>query len=309
MNPIGANLWIWDSPVTTDVIRFRAPRLRRMGFDLIEIPLENPGDWDPTLVGPTLDDLDLAASVCVAMGPGRDLTTGDRRIVTSTQDYLRRCIEAAAGVGASIVGGPMYAPTGVTGRRTGEERRAAVAAVAENLRPVLDDARESKVRLAIEPLNRFETSLFNTVEQAMGLVRIVDRPDLGLLLDTFHMNIEERSQSAAISAAGASLMHFHACGNDRGAPGRDAIDWPGIRSALEAVDYRGAVTIESFTAANRTIASAASIWRDLAPSQDELAATGLDFLIDTFHAGDSRKSADRTGSTPIQQQPRTGLPG
>lgn len=285
MNPIGANLWIWDSPITDAVIRHRAPLVREMGFALVELPLENPGDWTPRVVRPLLDDLGLAASVCAAMAPGRDLTTDDRRIVGSTQGYLRSCINAASGIGASIVAGPMYAPTGVTGSRTADERHAAVAVVAGNLAPVLDHARDNGVRLAIEPLNRFETSLFNTVEQALELIRIVGRPELGLLLDTFHMNIEERNQPAAIRAVGKSLMHFHACGNDRGAPGQDAIDWPGIRDALAEIGYRGAISIESFTSANRTIATAASIWRDLAPSQDDLAATGLRFLRETFQSG------------------------
>ena len=286
MNPIGANLWIWDSPVTTGVIRNRAPLVLAMGFDLIELPLENPGDWDADLVRPILEDLGLAASVCAAMAPGRDLTSGDANIVASTQNYLRICIDAAAGVGARVIAGPIYAPTGVTGSRTPDERRDAIAAVAENLGPVLDHARARGVRLAVEPLNRFETSLFNTVEQTLELIRIVDRPELGLLLDTFHMNIEERSQPAAIRAADASLFHFHACGNDRGAPGQDAIDWPGIRSALRDIDYRGAISIESFTSVNRTIATAASIWRDLASSQDVLAASGLQFLSKLFTSDD-----------------------
>ncbi len=285
MNSIGANLWIWDSPVTNDVIRQRAPLIAAMGFDLIELPLENPGDWTPRIVKPIVDDLGLMSSVCAAMGPGRDLTTGDAGIVSATQDYLRRCIDAAAGVGSAIVAGPIYAPTGVTGSRTASEREEAIAAVVANLGPVLDYARESGVRLAIEPLNRFETSLFNTVTQTLELIRIVDRPELGLLLDTFHMNIEERSQPDAIRAAGSSLLHMHACGNDRGAPGGDGIDWPGIRDALSEFGYRGAITIESFTSANRTIATAASIWRDLASSQDALATNGLHFLRDTFQDG------------------------
>ena len=282
MNPIGANLWIWESPVTDDVIRRHAPLIAAMGFDLVELPLEHPDDWNPSLVKPILDDLGLGASVCAAMGPGRDLTTADTGIVLATQDYLRRCIDAAAGINATVVAGPIYASTGVTGSRTQSEREAAIAAVARNLGPVLDHARESGVRLAIEPLNRFETSLFNTVAQTLELVRAVDRPELGLLLDTFHMNIEERSQPAAIRAAGSSLFHFHACGNDRGAPGGDGIDWPGIRDALGEIGYEGAITIESFTSANRTIAAAASIWRALAPSQDDLAKGGLQFLRSTF---------------------------
>ena len=84
------------------------------------------------------------------------------------------------------------------------------------------------MRLALEPLNRFETSCINTAEQASRARRGVDSPALGVLLDTFHMNVEERDLPGAVAAASGRSSHFHACANDRGAPGRDHLDWPGI---------------------------------------------------------------------------------
>jgi len=282
MNLIGANLWIWDSPVTTDVVRKRAPLVAAMGFDLVEIPLENVGDWTPEGVTGALGEAGLVASVCAVMAPGRDLTSDDAATVASTHEYLRACISAATGIGAGIVAGPMYSPTGVTGAMSAVDRNERIERLMENLLPVADDARSAGVRLAIEPLNRFETSLFNTVSQAMALIDELDHPSVGLLLDTFHMNIEERSIPAAIHTAGDRLFHFHACGNDRGAPGDDPIDWPGIQDALADIGYGGALSIESFTSANQAIATAASIWRPLAPSQDDLAHDGLAFLNGLF---------------------------
>jgi len=282
MNPIGANLWIWDSPITTEVIRERAPRLASMGFELIEIPLEQPGDWTPEEVVDALAETGLVASVCAVMAPGRDLTSDDPATIATTQQYLRGCISAAAGIGARVVAGPMYAPTGMTGSLSARERARQIERIATSLHPIADEAQDAGVRLAIEPLNRFETSLFNTVAQTMELVERMDHPAVGLLLDTFHMNIEERDIPGAIRTAGRSLFHFHACGNDRGAPGDDGIDWPGIRNALAEIEYDGALSIESFTTANQAIATAASIWRPLAPSQDDLAHDGLAFLHGLF---------------------------
>lgn len=280
--PIGANLWIWDSPVTNGVIRERAPQVAAMGFDAIELPLESPDDWGAADVRPILDAHGLGATVCAAMGPGRDLTTEDGATVMATQAYLRACVERAAGIGARVVAGPIYAPTGRTGVLTAVERARQTEAVARHLGPVLEVADAHGVRLAVEPLNRFETSLFNTVAQTLHLIDAVDHPALGLLLDTFHMNIEERDLGVAIRQAGARLLHVHACGNDRGAPGHDAIAWSTVRDAITDVGYTGMVSIESFTSANRTIATAASIWRPLARSQDALAAEGLAFLRDLF---------------------------
>lgn len=282
--PIGANLWIWDSPVITDVIRDRASRVAAMGFDVIELPLEAPGDWSAAEVRPVLQETGLLASVCAAMGPGRDLTTDDPVVVSRTQDYLQACIEAAAGIGATVVAGPIYSPTGQTGAIPPDERARKLECLTRNLAPVLEIAGAHGVRLAVEPLNRFETSLFNTVAQTMDLLDAIDHPALGLLLDTFHMNIEERDVGGAIRLAGNRLIHFHACGNDRGAPGHDSIDWVAVRDALGDIGYSGTVTIESFTSANHTIATAASIWRPLAQTQDALASDGLAFLRGLFRS-------------------------
>ena len=276
--PIGANLWIWDSPVTTEVIRKRAPLVKALGFDAIELPIENVQDWEPAEVRRILDETGLRAGVCAAMGPGRDLTSLDEQVVAATQAYLHFCIDQAAAIGAKVVAGPMYSPTGQTGTIEFFDRERILQTLVENLTELVAHAEVSGVRLAIEPLNRFETSLFNTVEQAMRLMEMIDHPSLGLLLDTFHMNIEERDIGAAIRRAGKHLVHFHACGNDRGAPGNDGIDWVAVRDALDEIGYEGMVSIESFTSANRTIATAASIWRPLAESQDVLAADGLAFL-------------------------------
>lgn len=280
--PIGVNLWIWDSPVTTDVIRGRAAQVAAMGFDAIELPLESVGDWRGEDVRAVLEETGLRSGVCAAMGAGRNLTTRDDVTTTATQTYLKACIEEAAKMGATVVAGPMYSPTGQTGAISPDQRAEKIGILVEHLGPVLTLAGEYGIRIAIEPLNRFETSLFNTVEQTMELIDRIDHLSLGLLLDTFHMNIEERKIGDAIRLAGDRLFHFHACGNDRGAPGDDGIDWIAVRDALHDVGYAGTVTIESFTSANQTIATAASIWRPLAESQDDLARDGIAFLRELF---------------------------
>jgi D-psicose/D-tagatose/L-ribulose 3-epimerase len=275
---IGANAWIWASPITDRVIGELAPRVSGLGFDLIELPVEEPGAWDPGRAAELLAGLGLGAGVCCVMPPGRDLAVADDALVTQTRQYLRHCVDVAARVGSGVVAGPMYAAVGRLWRMDEDERRETIARVAEGLRPVAEHAGERGVKLAVEPLNRYETSLINTTEQALELIDVLDHPACGLLLDSFHMNIEERSPAAAARAAGERIAHVHACGTDRGAPGADEFDWPGFLAALSAAGYSGPLCIESFTAANEVIATAASIWRPLAPSPDELAATGLRFL-------------------------------
>lgn len=279
--PIGANAWIWFSPANDERIAALAPRLRSWGFDILELPVENPGDWDPSRAAETLLEHGLRATVCAVMPPGRELAAADSATVGATQDYLRRCIDAAAAVkgeGPGVVAGPMYTSVGRLWRLAPGERAALLEELAGSLAPLAAYAGERGVRLAVEPLNRFETSVFNTAEQALELVDMVDSPALGILLDTFHMNVEEKDLAAAVRAVGPNLAHFHACGTDRGTPGDDHTDWTGISSALAEIGYDGPVCIESFTAENETIATAAAIWRPLAASQDDIATGGLRFL-------------------------------
>lgn len=274
----GANTWIWVSPLTDERLADLAPRVRAWGFDFLELPIEQHGDWDPARAAEVLQQHGLRPTVCVAMGPGRELCATDAGTVASTQSFLRECIDTAAVLGAGAIAGPIYASVGRTWRMSPEERRQCYAELRDSLRPLAHYGAERGVKVAVEPLVRYETSVINTVEQALEAIDGLPPEGCGLLFDTYHANIEERDVGAALRAAGERLVHVHASANDRGVPGADHIDWAEVRDALHASGYDGTVVIESFTAENETIATAASIWRPLAPSQDAIAADGLAFL-------------------------------
>ena len=282
MNPLGANAWIWVSPLTDERLADLAPRVRAWGFDVLELPIEHLGDWDPSRAADVLGTHGLRATVAVAMAPGRELCAASRDEVAETQEFLRGCIDAAATVGAGTIAGPIYASTGRVWRMSPEERARCYGELREALAPVCSYAAERDVRVAIEPLVRYETSVINTVEQA--LEAIDGLPACGLLVDTYHANVEEKDVAAAFRLAGERLFHVHASANDRGAPGADHIDWRQFRVALRTAGYEGPVVIESFTAENETIATAASVWRPLAESQDALAVDGLAFLRSLLHS-------------------------
>jgi D-psicose/D-tagatose/L-ribulose 3-epimerase len=274
---IGANTWIWTSPLSDERLASLAPRVRDLGFDVLELPIESVGDWDPGRAAELLAELGLGSSVCASMPPGRDLLTDDAE-VAATQDFLRRCIDSAERIGAPVVGGPMYSAVGRTWRLEPDERRSTIGRLTEALRPIVDYAGEHGVRLALEPLNRYETSLITTAEQGLEVVEALGSPALGLLLDTYHMNIEEKSPADSIRLAGRNLFHVHASASDRGAPGADHVDWPRVAAALTEVAYEGVLCIEAFTPHEPAIASAAHIWRPVASTQDDLARDGLEFL-------------------------------
>jgi D-psicose/D-tagatose/L-ribulose 3-epimerase len=274
----GISTWVWESPLTDSNLPGLLAKIAAMGFDAVELPLENDGDFTSATVLESLAGNGLKPFLVGAMAPGRDLVAADPASVEQTQAYLAACITMASSIGSPTVCGPFYAQTGRVWRMSGEQRRDAYAELRRNLQPVAALAQEAGVVLGIEPLNRYETSLINTVDQALEALGPLLGNGVGLALDSYHLHIEERSVAAAVRATGEHLVHVQVCGNDRGAPGGDQTDWGGFLQVLNEVGYTGPLNIESFTVDNAAIAVAASIWRPLAPSQDELAESGLAFL-------------------------------
>ena len=273
----GASTFIWESPFGDDKM-YLAKHVADLGFDILEVCIEDPTRVSASTIRQAAEEAGVGISVCGAFGPDRDVSHEDSERRQMALDYLKFCIDLAAEVGSPNVIGPMYSATGKTRLLPEEVREQQRNWAARGLREAADYAGERGVGLAIEPLNRFETDLVNTVEQGLDLCERIDRDNVGLLLDTFHMNIEEKSIPDAIRAAGLRVRHFHACENDRGAPGSGHVEWNEVLSALGDVGFDGTVAIESFTPEIQEIARAVSTWRPVARSGVDLARDGLEFL-------------------------------
>ncbi len=274
----GINTWVWTSPLTTEKLKELAPRVAGLGFDWIEVPIEGLDDLDYEQGAAILADQGLDVSACAAMGPDRDLIHPEAGIRENGMDYLRACIQSCETLGATNLVGPLYSAVGRTWEQTPAERARDLDLLVTNLSELAEFAGDRGVVLCVEPLNRFETSFLNLAEQVVEVVDRVDHPACQIMLDTFHMNIEEKSLGDAIRTAGPRLKHVHSCENDRGAPGSGNVTWDEVAQALKDIDYDGPVVIESFTPDVKSIARAAAIWRQLAPSSDALAQDGLKFL-------------------------------
>jgi len=277
MNPTGVCTWLWVSPFTDEDAHLAA-HAKELGADVLELCIEDTSHVTAEAVLAAAEGVDIAFSVCGAFGPERDLSHEDPRIRRLGMDYLEFLIDLAAGIGAPNVVGPMYSAVGKARMLSADEREEQRGWAVESLREAADYAGAKGVHLAVEPLNRFETDLVNTAEQALELCDRIDRDNVGLLLDTFHMNIEEKSVPDAIRLAGDKLLHVHACENDRGTPGTGHVAWPEVFRALHDVGYEGQLVMESFTPAVQEIAKAVSMWRPLDATGDEFARKGLDFV-------------------------------
>jgi D-psicose/D-tagatose/L-ribulose 3-epimerase len=277
----GINTFLFKSPFTTDSISL-FPKFKQWGFDSVEIALEEASHIDPKTVKKALADNGLiCGSMCGAFGPGRDLR-GSKQDQQRSLDYIKSVLDAMAEVNSPVLAGPLYSSVGRAEATEENEYKRQWETVVEHLKTLSAYAKKLNIKLAIEPLNRYETDFINTCDQAMKLVGDVDSDAISVHLDSYHMNIEEKDLPKAIIKAGSKLGHFHACGTDRGTPGNDHTNWDGIVAAIKEIKYDGGVVIESFTTDVKVIAKAASIWRKFEPSQEDIAIKGVKFLHSCF---------------------------
>lgn len=281
MMHIGVSTFVWVSPFSTasfDVLY----KAKDIGYDVIEIAVEDRDLIDWVALKKVSRELGLNVTVSGAFGLDRDISSERPEIRANGLSYIIDCLEIASDLESPVFGGPLYSAVGKTRLVPVGQKVQEKLWCLENLHRAVRRAEELGITLALEPLNRFETDMVNTVDQAIAIIDELNNPYLKILLDTFHSNIEEKDIPASIAKLGDRLVHVQANENDRGTPGTGHLDWPGICDALQRIGYSGSLVIETFGAPSKELARAASIWRPLANSADELAEEGFAFLKKTF---------------------------
>ena len=274
----GVNTFVWVSPCTTQAAVELASHVKQLGFDILELSIENPALLDIPRVKDAIKENKLEPIVCGAFGPDRNLCSANSQYVENAKTYIRWLIDAAAELGSPVVCGPMYSAVGKEHLEDETARKIEWKMAVDGVREMAEYAAPKGVKLALETLNRFETDMLNVVSQGLEFIDQTRMDNVGFHLDTFHMHLEEKNSGDAIRAAGNKIFHFHACENDRGVPGTGQVHWNEVARGLKDVGYDGPVVIESFTSQVKEIARAVCIWREIAPSQDAIAAQGLAFL-------------------------------
>jgi len=270
-NPIGIISMFYARPFGREHLAL-LPRIKRAGCDFVELLVPEPGELDLKETRAALADHGLGIVLAARVNATRDLASADPAAHVAGVDYLDECVRVAVGLGADLVGGPLYgAPLVFAGRAPApvaeDERVRRIDRVVAGLRRAGKTAEGAGVRLAIEPLNRFETDIANTTGHALTLAESVGSPAVGVMLDTFHMNMEDASIPEAIRRAGPRMFHFQANENHRGFVGSGHIDWPAVAWALAAVAYHGPITLEPFRRDDERPGVPLAQWR--APQHDE----------------------------------------
>ncbi len=271
----GVNTLIWGASFGPSDFHL-LPRIKESGFDGIEVPILDPGAFQAGAVAGELNRIGLECTAVTIVPLGSSLASSDSAERERACAHLKDCIAAARDAGVTLLSGPFYTPVGyLTGvRRTIDEWKWVVDCW-QRLKPAVHAA---GIEIGIEPLNRFETYFLNTTADAVRLCEEIGDPAIGILFDTFHANIEEKSLKAAVWQAAPYLKHLHTCENDRGVPGSGHVAWPEFFAAVAEIGYDRWLTIESFGFAQGALSAAAAIWRDLAATPDAIAFEGVAFL-------------------------------
>jgi D-psicose/D-tagatose/L-ribulose 3-epimerase len=286
---IGIISFMWARPFTEtdyDLV----DRARTLGFEAFELVMPEPESINFSVLGQHLDASGISSALTARVDEQTDPSSDDPLIRERARKYLRYCIDAAAEMGAGIVGGPLLgSPLVFAGRRprpiTVQERQQRFDRCVRHLTELAPYAQERSVKLAVEPVNRFETDTINLVEQALEFLEAVDADDvIGVLLDTFHANIEEESVTKAIETAGSRLIHIHANENHRGVIGTGHLPWPEIMRTLERIHYRGQVILEPFRRDDRGFSAPLASWRSPKPEEDQHVAQSLQYLRSLLRA-------------------------
>lgn len=254
------------------------PHLRRaqaLGFDAAEVSLLGiDGDMADD-VHAEAASLGMEVRCTTGLGASTDPSSADPTVRRAALDALTQAIELTRRCGAQVLTGVTHSGWGVARAEDRTEAAARSAATLADLVGALDDA---EITLGIEAVNRFESDVVNTAEDAVALCEAVGSPQIGVHLDTFHMNIEESSFREACAVAGDRLVHLHAVDHDRGAPRAGRIPWDELAAGLRSVGYDGWVGLELFVRAGAPSSADLRIWRDIEPDADEAATTGLAFV-------------------------------
>jgi D-psicose/D-tagatose/L-ribulose 3-epimerase len=268
----GMHSSLWTASWTKKAAEKLIPDAAKHGLDVIEIALLAPDEIDVEHSRKLFKEFKVAptASLCLPA----DARAGEQP--AKAEKFLMRALEVAHALGCNILCGVTYSELGYkTGKPPTE---AEYKNIAKALKPIARRAAEFKMKLGIEPCNRYETHLLNTADQSLKMIDMIGEKNVTIHLDTYHMNIEEKGVGHGFRKAGKHTAYVHLSESDRGVPGSGTIDWNDTFRALADIKFKGDLVMEAFVTVPPEIASALSVWRPVASGPQEVLEKGVPYL-------------------------------
>lgn len=292
---LGVSAFAWTAKFDNSHLRL-IPLVKEMGFDGLEIAMFDPSDLAAAEIRRTFEASDLECTVCAILPPGVNPISSDATTRKKSASHLARCVETTCALGAKVLAGPLYAPIGYLPehRPTEDEWNWAV----EHFQKAGELLDANQITLAIEPVNRSETFLLRTAKEAKQLCEAIAHERIGVTLDTFHGNIEERDIVEAVRLLGPRLRHLHLSENDRSLLGEGHVPFPELLATLQDARYDGYLVIEGFGYSSEEKVGPGYLWAAIDVSPEEIAVKGIQYLhrLQAREATQARLSKHRVDS-------------
>ncbi|KAK9804818.1 hypothetical protein WJX72_007241 [[Myrmecia] bisecta] len=276
-NPIGVHALVWTGGWEKKDIELAVKGSKDAGFDLIEVPMLEPETVDPKLTKSVLEEYGLQSTSSLGLTFATDISSEDSGVVRAGKDFLFAALEGTAGFGGTHLAGVTYCAM--------DKYRGPISAqswknCANTLKELAAKAEDLGVILGLEVVNRYETNILNTAAQAMDMIADVNKSNVVVHLDTYHMNIEENSFEQAITTCGDRLGYVHVGDSHRGYMGTGQVNWQAFFRAIAASGYDGPITFESFSSkvVSTSMSNALCIWRNLWEDSEHLAKHARNFI-------------------------------
>ncbi len=286
MNRFGIYYAFWTHDWDADFLPY-VDKVSGLGFDILEVnagTIATMSTEQRRALRARAQEKGLELSYCIGLTADHDVSSESESTRRSGVDFLKDMAKAIGEMGGGKLSGIIYSCWPATIARAEEKPRRLERSLA-SMREAVKVAEDQGVFFNVEVVNRFEQFLLNTCEEALEYVGSVGSPNLKILLDTYHMNIEEDDICAAIKRAGASLGHLHIGENNRKPPSYGHIPWLGIGETLRAMNYNGSIVMEPFLLPGGEVGRDIKVWRDLMPGADldAEAKKALDFVRKTLY--------------------------
>ena len=260
----------WEQEWRADY-QYYIEKVARLGFDILEIaaaPLPTYNDKQLAELKACAAHNGIILTAGYGPGPGQNLSSANPVIRTNAKAFFTDLLKRLNKLDIHLIGGALnsYWPVDYSQSidKQGDWERSV-----ESVREIARVAADCGVVLCLEVLNRFETYMLNTAEEGVDFVKQVGQANVKVMLDTFHMNIEEDSIGGAIRAAGSYLGHLHTGECNRKVPGKGRIPWREIGEALREISYVGGVVMEPFVKMGGTVGADIKVWRDISCGANE----------------------------------------
>ena len=247
----------WQEDITPYILK-----CKEAGFKSVEISLLGQTPESAKEISNLASDLNISLTCTTGLSKEEDISSNDSNIRKNGEEALKRAINMTSIMNSDLLTGVVHSAWGIS-NTLGKDKEDKFTNSSTSIKKISSLLTEQNIRLGIEPLNRYETDFINTVDEGLKLCELIDHPNVGLLLDVYHMNIEEKNICQSIEKAKDKLFHLQVAENDRGIPGTGSINWLEIFNTLKKINYNKNVSLEMFIQANVDTSKDLFTWRNI----------------------------------------------